>query len=104
MKLIDDALRWHRRATELAQGLAGAHFWVGVTFSREGHIDGSILSCEEAVSKKPDHIRAPQIPGGAYFILREYEKARDHLRRALLLDPDDEGAKRLSAKAKKQKR
>lgn len=77
---------------KLASDNADAHLLMGRLQERRGNIDGAITSLKAAVFWNPKLIAGHILLGRIYFQKNELVQARNYLRQALALNPEDRDA------------
>jgi tetratricopeptide (TPR) repeat protein len=102
MKLLDDAQRWVKQAIERKPDYAEAHYWLGLVLGVRGDFFAAVRAYEETVRIEPGHARAHSMLGRSHLSVLSYKEARDHLERALSLNPGDEESSRLLPKAERE--
>jgi len=83
----DGAEREFRRAIELNPRYGSAHQWFAFLLSSRGEHDAALLEGLTAVELDPGSVSARRGVGWLYYYARRYDQARDHLARAIEMNP-----------------
>ena len=81
------AEREFRRAIELNPRHASAHQWFAFLLSSRGEHDAALLEGLTATELDPGSVSARRGVGWLYYYARRYDQARDHLARAIEMNP-----------------
>jgi serine/threonine-protein kinase len=76
-----------RRATELSPSLALARFYLAISLMRQGRLDESLVELLKARELDPLSSAIARQVAGAYYLKRDYVRARELLRQANELGP-----------------
>jgi serine/threonine-protein kinase len=66
---------------------AGAHQWFSFLLSARGQHDAALLEAHTALELDPASVSVRRAVGWVYFYARRYNPARDHLSRAIEMNP-----------------
>ena len=81
------AEREFRRAIELNPRYSSAHQWFAFLLSSRGEHDAALLEGLTATELDPGSVSARRGVGWLYYYARRYDQARDHLARAIEMNP-----------------
>jgi serine/threonine protein kinase/tetratricopeptide (TPR) repeat protein len=81
------AEREFRRAIELNPRYSSAHQWFAFLLSSRGEHDAALLEGLTAAELDPGSVSARRGVGWLYYYARRYDQARDHLARAIEMNP-----------------
>jgi len=81
------AEREFRRAIELSPRYSSAHQWFAFLLSSRGEHDAALLEGLTATELDPGSVSARRGVGWLYYYARRYDQARDHLARAIEMNP-----------------
>ncbi len=97
-----EAMRYYRKAIELAPGNAFAHYDLGILLADQHETEAALAEFREALRYKPDFGDAYKRLGGTLALAHRYTEALEPFQRALDLDPADAKAKQMLELAKKR--
>lgn len=83
----DEAEREFRRSIALNSRYASAHQWFAFMLAARGRIDAALLEAHTALELDPASVSIRRTIGWVYFYARRYDQARDHLARAIEMNP-----------------
>ena len=77
-----------KRAIELSPNYPTAHHWYGEFLANLGRFDESVAEYEKALELDPLSLAISSDLGMVYYHARQYDRAGDHLRKVLKIDPN----------------
>ena len=83
----DGAERAFRRAIELNPRYASAHQWFAFMLASRGEHEAALLEGHTALELDPASVSIRRGVGWLYYYARRYDQARDHLARAIEMNP-----------------
>jgi serine/threonine protein kinase/Tfp pilus assembly protein PilF len=83
----DAAEREFRRAIELDPRYASAHQWFAFLLASRGQHDAALLEGHTALELDPGSVSVRRGVGWLYYYARRFDQARDHLARAIEMNP-----------------
>jgi serine/threonine-protein kinase len=83
----EEAEREFRRAIELNPRYASAHQWFAFLLASRGEHDAALLEGHTALELDPASVSIRRGVGWLYYYARRYDQARDHLGRAIEMNP-----------------
>ena len=86
----DEAAREFRRAIECDPGYATAHQWHAFLLASRGLSAESLVEAHTAVELDAGSVSARRSLGWAYYYARRHDQARQHLERAIAMNPNAE--------------
>ena len=81
------AEREYRRAIELSPNYATAYHWLAESLAMQGRFDESFAEYKRALEIEPLSLAIGTDLGIAYYYSRQYDRAIDHLRKLIEMDP-----------------
>jgi tetratricopeptide (TPR) repeat protein len=97
---VKRAAEHFERLVELAPELPGPHHNLAVCAYLQGDYEAGVAHCRAALERKPDYVMAMQKLAIGHLHLRQVAQAREWVRRARQLAPDDEGVRRLARRCR----
>lgn len=89
---VKEAIATFSRIIEQKPGFAEGWNKRATIYYLAGDLQRSLADCAEVLKRNPQHFGALAGCGQVHLQLGEYEKAREHFRRALAVNPNLEGA------------
>jgi len=83
----EEAEREFRRAIELNPRYASAHQWFAFLLAARGQLDAALLEAHTALELDPASVSIRRAVGWVYYYARRYDRAREHLSRAIEMNP-----------------
>ena len=83
----EEAEREFRRAIALNPRYASAHQWFAFLLAARGQQDAALLEGHTALELDPASVSARRAVGWLYYYARRYHQAREHLSRAIEMNP-----------------
>ena len=93
----DGAEREFRRSIELNPRYASAHQWFAFLLAARGELDTGLLEAHTALELDPASVSARRAAGWVYYYARRYDQAREHLARAIEMNPLSDESYRMFA-------
>jgi Flp pilus assembly protein TadD len=80
---------------DIAPGNYGAHYNLGILSMREGRVDEAVREFQAAARAEASSAQPHSALGSLYYERGDWNRARDELRQAVTLDPNDEAARKM---------